>query len=168
MSELLKKPWFKVSAGMALAGFLISFIFVLFGDLNFFSIIFRPILSALIMGALGFFLYKLIQLFIPEFVAEVDQILEPAPTEDLLEDIPMPEEYTDESEVDGTSDFEEGSEDDMGDIVINEEDIARKKKDLVKKKGKEDEIVVQGIPIKKDPGLMAQAVQHVLDTDDDE
>ncbi|MES0488386.1 MAG: hypothetical protein ABUK01_00235 [Leptospirales bacterium] len=171
MKELLKKAWFKISAAMALAGFVISFIFVLTGELSFFSILLRPLLSAVVMGALGFLLYKLIQMFIPEFVAEVDNILEPELSEDHLEDIPMPEEFTDESEVDGSekTDSEDAGEyEDMGDVVINEEEIARKKGELGKRKGKEDEIVVQGIPMKKDPDLMAKAVQHVLDSDDDD
>ncbi|RME92005.1 MAG: hypothetical protein D6767_04065 [Candidatus Hydrogenedentota bacterium] len=145
----------KFSFFLAGLGYLLSFLVTLIAGAGVFAVIIRPILSALFMGGVGAGIYLLLQKIEPEFLEEFES---------------MPESSGDELEVDLDEDSEpleegETQENIDTDFPASEEPLPSTK---IKpnQTPKEDEIVVEGVAIKNDPQVMADAIQHVMSQDE--
>lgn len=168
---------------MAILGFTISFIIVLFKGDGFPEIILRPLASGIIMAAFWIAGYHLIKILVPEFMNEMesnfssadDDISENKLSNDISGDLDFELENienTPGSESGTTSKNETVKGEDLSESNSHSEDMPKNtikssngKEAEVKKRAGSDEMLVQGVPIKKDPDLLARTIQHVLDTD---
>jgi len=192
MGEFVKTLWFRVSIVFAVLGYFISFLTLVFSKAGILMILFRPLISALIMGLIAFVFIKVIEIFIPELSADMESLNSGENDSDenfdldsdnkidqnfnndnpITDEVSSLDENTEgksEETVDdgGESELQYGMNDDsLKDVVIDEDKVKSKKSNLAAKS--ENTIMVQGVPLEKDPALMAQAVQHVLDQDDED
>lgn len=121
------------------------------------AILVRPILSAAAMGILGAGIYFALSGLVPEFLEELESGPE---SEDELEvdlDDNIEEEVSPDSE-------NLSSEPDMG--LDDDGTLPSTRIKPGQQTAKEGEILVEGVAIKNEPEVMAEAIQHVMSQDE--
>ncbi|MDH5717815.1 MAG: hypothetical protein OEZ22_09270 [Spirochaetia bacterium] len=148
------------------SGFIISLLASIIGSADYKAIIWQPLVSALVMAILGSAGYFIFEKFIPQFIKKLS----------AEEDI---ESMSDSLDIDNTENSEnfnienESISDDIENIEkLENDDIPIKERAInyasakKKKQAGEGEILVEGVPIKNEPKLMAEAIQHLLHQDE--
>lgn len=165
--------WTGVSSGF---GAVLSFLVALISGAGFPAILYRPFLYGIIMGVVAAGSFFVIKLLIPELF---DQLNEERP-DDTTE---KPETETDDSDQSSKDDT---LEDSLGEEKSNEKEKTgesslideklelgnygaqqsvpekKKKEDKVT----EDEVIVQGVSLKNEPKLMADAIRDLIERDE--
>ena len=157
----------RFAIALAALGALVSFLSSLIAGAGFVGILLQPVIMALVMAAIGSGIYYLVSHLYPEMVAQVRSIFLPmggeAEMSDGLDDLAINDDIE--------SFTSEGNEE-----SISETDLAASDGSVLATPGskssrasfaKEGEILVEGVPIKNEPKLMAEAIQHLLDQDED-
>ncbi|MDH4200962.1 MAG: hypothetical protein OEV66_11375 [Spirochaetia bacterium] len=177
ISDLLSKPWVKTGMVLGASGFAISFVIVLFSGGDYFpALVLRPLASAIVMASFGVGAYFLVQNFSPELLKDVFGNSQRSEDRDYTN-----EESPDlKDEFDFDLDKQDISPDVRSSVAVDEtlkikpnpkseQETSQKASPQTKSQARvgSDEMLVEGIPLKKDPELMAKAIQHVLDTDKD-
>jgi len=179
LKDLIKRLSVKIGGIFALFGFTISLIIVLIKGSGFPELILRPLASGFIMAIFWAVCYFLLEKLAPDFLGEIKT------TFSIAEDLPSQAKGSTSPDDDPNFNFElDPTEPNSGDETQHPDELKSEKvsEDIKinmseperkinaakpKTKAGGDEIMVQGIPIKKDPELMARAIQHVLDKDTD-
>ncbi|MDH4262352.1 MAG: hypothetical protein OEV78_04830 [Spirochaetia bacterium] len=177
VSDLLHKPGFKISIILGSFGFFISFIIVLIKGGEIHQLILRPLASSVIMILFWNVGYLLLQQVAPELIKEIKKSFSNSASDssrynedsgDLNFELDQFDKDSDESGNKNGNKQEKISEDiELNSNDENDQPVKSTANDSNKKKQRAggDEILVQGVAIKKDPELMARTIQHVLDTD---
>lgn len=161
----------RLSLLLAILGGLIALIFTIFSDSGVVALIFRPIVSALIMFVLGTVIYALLANKVPEAIDAIENKPEEFTSEGFNHEGAMAEgempagEGGDMSEMsmdgsDGGSAAYDSSAAGGGSVGSN---IPRKTGVQI---GKE-EIVVNGVKFKNQPEVMAETIKQLMDQDKD-
>lgn len=162
----------RLSLLLAVLGGLIALIFTIFSDSGVVALIFRPIVSALIMFVLGTMIYALLANKVPEAI----DVIENKP-EELSGEGFNPEGAMTEGEMGegaGAGDMSEMSMDgsDGGSAAYDsgasggsmaDSNIPRKTGVQISK----DEVVVNGVKFKNQPEVMAETIKQLMDQDKD-
>lgn len=137
--------------------------------------ILKPLLSGLLLAAVWTAVYFLLQKFVPDIINEFKP---PESNENFVNEngggINQAEDFNfdlNEDIINHKTPLDEpgsesGEQQFSEDIRITEGTSDAKPK-KVRKKAAANEIMVDGVPMAKDPDLMAKAIQHVLDSDED-
>jgi len=166
IKELINEISIRIAILFSIIAYIISlFTSIIFGS-TIFMILVKPLISAFVVGIVAFALYKLIKAFVPEFTDVVEHSSSPQrPTseeEQMYDDILGDDLYSNQqNEVEG----DEDNENQLENGSFNEEQSSDKKK-KPKPRSSGNNIIVEGVPLEKDPDLMAKAVKHILDTDE--
>lgn len=183
IENLLKKFWVKMAIILGVLGFFVSLILVLVAGGGLFALLTRPLASAIIMSLFWTMAYFIVKKFVPDFANAMRESFFPNssdgqeagnneennPDDDF--NFQVNDQDSPATGGEKKTEAKEGTEKVSEDIQLSapEGGESSKKADKKVKKKRQaaggDEILVQGVPIKKDPELMAQAIQHVLDTD---
>jgi len=178
INNLIQKWNIKATIAFALVGFIVSLVIVIFKGPGFPEIILRPVFSGIIMAIFWNLCYLLLKKLLPDFTSELETAFGATENGEMA-DSRLPgmydesgdfnfdlEKNEDDRDQDNGDDLEGSSENVSEDLEVAESSA----KPMVKKRkttAGSDEILVEGVPIKKDPELMARTIQHVLDTDKD-
>jgi len=183
LNDIINKYSLK-SAGIAgIVGFFFSMIIVLISGGGFPALIIRPLISGVIMALLWVAVYQMLTRFVPEIIAAFGSSKEKGGGLSSESSDGMPTSSSARIQDDDFN-FELGDNDNglIEESVPTQElpkefpskeepprETGIKNENAPPKKNKvavaSDEMLVQGVPIKKDTELMARAIQHVLDTD---
>ncbi len=154
-SPLLIKAFF-IGGG---SFFLTSIVAGIIGGVDFFTLLVRGILFGILGGILGGGGVFLIEKFVPalkeskeekeEFLEEMEKE-EESFAEELIEETPIGEE----------EEIKEEKKEESYQEVLESSSFSPPKKRGVSVKG--EEIIVEGVPLKNDPELMAKAIRHLL------
>lgn len=159
----------RLSLLLAVLGALIALIFTLFSDSGVTALIFRPLVSALLMFALGSIIYALFASKVPEVIDVIENRHDDSV--DGLTDGTLPEgetSFADDGEgisaEDGPAEAASSYDADYGSGGQGKvSDIPRKTGVQI---GKE-EIVVNGVKFKNQPEVMAETIKQLMDQDKD-
>jgi predicted membrane channel-forming protein YqfA (hemolysin III family) len=157
----------KLSLLLSILGAVVALVFTLFSESGAVALIFRPLVSGLLMFILGTILYALLAKKVPEAIEAMEQ--DPNGEGELpdldISDSAMDgdaaaegEDAIDNAGVSNMSDY--SSHGDPGGAASN---IPRKKGVQIGK----DEIVVDGVKFKNEPEVMAQTIKELMDQDKD-
>lgn len=147
---------------MFVFGFFLSLSFGFFSGASILTIFLRALFSGLTMLALTLVIYFILDITIPE----VNQLLQNSQTKNQEETEPS---FSDLSSEDLADDMlkenakEDHFQEDSYTPQITEKVMKESKKN---RKVAEDEMLVEGVAIKKDPELMKNAMRQVLDQDE--
>lgn len=162
----------RLSLLLAVLGALIALIFTIFSDSGVVALIFRPLVSALVMFVIGTMIYALLANKVPEAIDVIENKPEEFSGEGFNPENPPAEGEMAESE--GGGDMSEMSMDgsDGGSAAYDSgsgsgnmagSNIPRKTGVQI---GKE-EIVVNGVKFKNQPEVMAETIKQLMDQDKD-
>lgn len=163
----------KFSLGLLGFAFFLSLFVGFFSGASLYTVFLRAVISAVLMGLMGASVYFVITAFIPE-MNELWQTLfqnsysnsNTSIDTDVAEDLSA----TKDSSLGDAKHFVKNSFDEslQQDLSykpeLSDEAIKQNKKN---RKVADDEILVEGVAIKNDKGVMAEAVRQVLDQDSD-
>lgn len=179
MLDDLQNPLFIKWTGISAAfGALLSFIISLIAGAGFPALLYRPFLYGFIMGVVAAVSYFIIKLFIPEIISEfLDENYEDAELDISKESENL---SNHDSELDLTKDKNKDSDNiksktnesslidenlDLGTQSSSNAPSARvkpKKEDKVT----DEEVIVQGVTLKNEPQLMAEAIRDLMERDE--
>lgn len=182
--KLPSNPIILTAAFTAAFGFLLSLLISLFSGGGFFQIILRSFVSAMITGIMGAGVVLAIQMIMPDFIEQLQKAKREGGENDQEEEGALDGNMDDGDdlsldEISGDLDapvdeflsgIDEGATSSSSEIKIDEAEITKQKqggKKGQKRSAKNDEFMVGDVPLKDDPELMAEAVRHVLDSEDD-
>jgi len=166
IKELINEISIRIAILFSIIAYIISlFTSIVFGS-TILMILVKPLISAMVVGIVAFALYKLIKVFVPEFTDVVEQSSSPqgstSEEEQMYDDILGDDLYSNQkNEAVGDEEYDNQLENDSFD---DEQKNEKKKKPKPRSSG--NNIMVEGVPLEKDPDLMAKAVKHILDTDE--
>lgn len=165
----------KIVLAFSALGFFLSLIAAFFSGVTIFTILLRAFFSSLFTGVLGAIIFFLLESMFPEWrdafsgyssqnSKQAGGQFSAANQETFVPDFDEPESKNKSAYV---------GEDLQTDKNINKDDFSSQhfpKREVIQaaKKNKqvaEDEILVEGVPIKNDPAVMSEAVRQVLDQD---
>ena len=151
----------KLSVLCAALGMVVSLFSCLLGGAGFPAVLYRPFLYAVLMGLIGAIVFYFIHFTAPEVInefkgndAELDDF---EGGDDGLDDSLAFEDDSDSgdySEVDTSVD---------GNVLSSGSNTGGKPQ----RKARPGEIMVEGVPIKNEPKVMAEAIKHLLEQDED-
>lgn len=156
----------KLSVVMFVFGFFLSLSFGFFSGASLWTIFLRALFSGLTMLALALVLYFVLDVTIPEVKELLPNSQSKKQEEEAgFSDIATEDLRADDLPLDNTSDQDEKNNPPKESYTpqITEKMMKESKKN---KKVAEDEILVEGVAIKKDPELMKNAMRQVLDQDE--
>ena len=184
MNRFLSQPQYLIPIIFAILGYIVSLISSIIGSVGTTSIIIRPILSAIVMGGIGAGIIYFFQEDIHKIQSELVET-DSTTTENTSEFV-----ETDSTKNENITNTEVKNTDQSNNEV---NDTDRSNKNEVKKptetnqktgfipdpiptrqnitasqhtKAPEGHIMVEGVPIKNEPRLMAEAIKHLLAKDD--
>lgn len=159
----------RLSLLLAILGALIAFIFTFFSDSGTVALIFRPIVSALLMFVLGSIIYALLASKVPEAIDVIENKPEEFAGEGFNPDNPMPEGDMPASE--GGSDMSEMSMDGSdGGSAAYDSGSGGTPSNIPRKTGVQigkEEIIVNGVKFKNQPEVMAETIKQLMEQDKD-
>ncbi len=177
MKKILSNPMAITAMFTGGFGLLLSILISVLSGANITTILIRSLVSGCITGVMGAGAVLALQFLMPEFFQQIskkssaqksaksdEEDDEDLDDEDIsVEDLDTPV----DSEMDEYSLPEPVQAEEN--IEIDENQIREKKKAKTgqKRSAKDGEFMVGEIPLKDDPALMAEAVRHVLDDDED-
>ena len=159
----------RLSLLLSVLGALIALIFTLFSDSGAVALIFRPLVSALLMFILGSIIYALFASKVPEVIDVIENRHDDSV--DGLPDGTLPDgemSFADDGEgisaEDGPAEAASSYDTDYGSGGQSKvSDIPRKTGVQIGKEG----IVVNGVKFKNQPEVMAETIKQLMDQDKD-
>lgn len=157
----------KLSILLSFLGALVALTFSIFSDSGIIAIIFRPIVSALLMFVLGSILFALLEKKVPEAI----QAIEAKIGEEPMPDIPPDETGVSTSDTSGEHALDgEGLRSHQGlDSYDSAADVGSTISSTIPRKSgvqvTKDEIVVNGVRFKNEPEVMAETIKQLMDDD---
>ncbi|MCB1202030.1 MAG: hypothetical protein KDK41_15375 [Leptospiraceae bacterium] len=162
LGDLFSPAAIKLATALAVVGAIVALLASLFAGANWVAWLYRPVLAAVFMGILGFAIHFILKSTAPEIVevfSENPPVQEEGSTTDNAET-----ENTEETNL-SESEFKDTSYDDSDAMLRSSSQTPRRaNKDVVAGDG---EIVVEGVKLKNEPKVMAEAIKHLMDQDDD-
>ena len=166
MPSLFTAAHMRLSLLLSVLGALVALVFTILSDSGVVAIIFRPLVSGLLMFLLGTALYTLLAKKVPEAI----EAIENPPQE--ISDVPSGEEFP-EGETGGSElalENEEYSAEGAGmDAYNSDGGPASAGSSIPRKTGVQigkDEITVNGVKFKNQPEVMAETIKQLMDQDD--
>lgn len=171
MKNFLDPAMLRISASLAALGAVIALLAALIGGGSPVEILYRPFLYGFIMSLLGVAVYFILSLFVPEVLKEM-RAEEPVENGSEEPEYSGNEEQEPETEMpaDGTLPdmTAEDAQSALGDDELKtKSSAAAKSARNAKRAPKEGEIDVEGVAIKNEPEVMAEAIKHLMDQDED-
>jgi hypothetical protein len=167
MPPLFTAAHLRLSLLLSALGALVALIFTIVSESGVVAIIFRPLVSGLLMFLLGTVLYTLLAKKVPEAI----EAIENAPQEQPIPDAPPSEEFP-EGET-GGSELVFGNEQDSAEGGMenysSDTETASVGSSIPRKGGVQigkDEITVNGIKFKNQPDVMAETIKQLMDQDE--
>lgn len=152
----------KTSAVLAALGFLVSMIASLFAGASWLSLLWRPLLFASFMAFLGAAIFFLLKSKVPEVIEEFDG------TAPLTEEDGLGLTTSDLADT-AIADDETGANYYDGSDSGSADEFDPKSPGAGNRKGSAGpgELLVEGVRIKNQPEVMADAIKHLMDQDKD-
>jgi len=148
-------------------GAFISFLFSVIGGSGFPAILYQPFLSALVMALITAVGYFIIKKFAPALL-NFENLETDIKTDDLSSSGDINKDTSDEN-LDQSDDYESLTSDENEEWntkTTNSKNIRPAEKSTPRRTAGEGEILVEGVPIKNEPKLMAEAIQHLISKDE--
>ena len=143
-------------------GLIVSLVACLLGGAGFPAILYRPFLYAFLMIIIAAASYYFLKMTFPEIIKAIESLNDTAVDFDDLYDLESGE---DDFALDDFDDDDQVS----ADSVVDTSDLhsITNSPGARRATAKAGEILVKGVPIKNEPKLMAKAIKHLLDKDED-
>lgn len=151
---------------LSVLGALVALVFTILSDSGVVAIIFRPLVSGLLMFLLGTALYTLLAKKVPEAIEAIEN--PPSDISDMPPSEEFPEGETGGSELALENDEYSGEGAGM-DAYNSEGGPASTGSSIPRKTGvqiSKDEITVNGVKFKNQPEVMAETIKQLMDQDD--
>ena len=167
--NFIKKEYL-LPALLAVLGFIVSLISSIIGGIDWISIIIRPIISALIMAGIGFSIFYSFK----EKIIEVEHEIFDDPIEHTTEGDSTEEQTINNNEQNIDENTIENQNIDTSHIsdTSSSQNMGTGSSYIPKTKNKnyqkDGHLVVEGVPIKNEPNLMAEAIKHLLAKDEED
>ena len=144
-------------------GLIVSFVACLLGGAGFPALLYRPFLYAFLMIMVAAASYYFLKMTFPGIIKAIESLNDTAADFDDL--------YGLESDEDDLAlDLDDSSDDQVSTgSLVDTSDLhsITNSPGARQAKAKAGEILVKGVPIKNEPKLMAKAIKHLLDKDED-
>lgn len=143
-------------------GLIVSLVACLLGGAGFPAILYRPFLYAFLMIIIAAASYYFLKMTFPEIIKAIESLNDTTVDLDDLYDLESGE---DDFALDDFDDDDQVS----ADSVVDTSDLhsITNSPGARRATAKAGEILVKGVPIKNEPKLMAKAIKHLLDKDED-
>ena len=143
-------------------GLIVSLVACLLGGAGFPAILYRPFLYAFLMIIIAAASYYFLKMTFPEIIKAIESLNDTTVDLDDLYDLESGE---DDFTLDDFDDDDQVS----ADSVVDTSDLhsITNSPGARRATAKAGEILVKGVPIKNEPKLMAKAIKHLLDKDED-
>ncbi|MFZ5629240.1 MAG: hypothetical protein ACOY5B_08925 [Spirochaetota bacterium] len=166
MPSLFTAAHLKLSLLLSVLGALVALVFTIISDSGVVAIIFRPLVSGLLMFLLGTALYTLLAKKVPEAIEAIEA--PPADISDMPPSEDFPEGETGGSEL-ALENEEYAGEGGRMDAYNSDGGPASTGSSIPRKTGVQigkDEITVNGVKFKNQPEVMAETIKQLMDQDD--
>lgn len=144
-------------------GLIVSLVACLLGGAGFPALLYRPFLYAFLMIMIAAASYYFLKMTFPEIIKAIESLNDTAVDLDDLSDLESGE---DDFALD---DFDDDDDNVSAGSVVDTSDLhsITNSPGARRATAKAGEILVKGVPIKNEPKLMAKAIKHLLDKDED-
>ena len=143
-------------------GLIVSLIACLLGGAGFPALLYRPFLYAFLMIMVAAASYYFLKMTFPGIIKAIESLNDTAADFDDLYDL-------ESGEDDLALDLDDSSDDNVsaGSVDVGDLHSITNSPGARQATAKAGEILVKGVPIKNEPKLMAKAIKHLLDKDED-
>lgn len=143
-------------------GLIVSLVACLLGGAGFPALLYRPFLYAFLMIMVATASYYFLKMTFPGIIKAIESLNDAAAGFDDLYDL-------ESDEDDLALDLDDSSDDNVsaGSVDVGDLHSITNSPGARQATAKAGEILVKGVPIKNEPKLMAKAIKHLLDKDED-
>lgn len=168
MGEIFSPAAIRLASILAGMGAIVALFAAFLGGASWVTWLYRPLIAAFFMGLLGIGIHLLLNTVSPEIVKAFND--EENNAGENPDDMPSENIHLENAPADSLESGSEAANTEASDDAIFRNDTGsgmqqKSKKNVVAGQG---EIVVEGVKLKNEPKVMAEAIKHLMDQDEDD